>query len=280
MSGRGKNSRMFALSSVPPREIHIAGFDYSLIRVFKHDFWAATCLYGSESTGAEFNRAVVKFSRRRSFAGLPLETVGRWLVSREEAMYARLGGITGIPRWIDRLSSHSFAIEYIDGNPLDHYCGDDLPDDFFDRLKGIIEEIHGRGIAYVDANKKSNILVRPDGSPALIDFQISLAYRPDWMFPLRNITERVIGYLQSKDMYHLYKHKRRMVPELLTPGEEAVSRHRSLLHKMHRRLSKLYRNLRRNYLGKKYHSGELASPTAELENHYQPEKESWRRQER
>ncbi len=274
MSAGRHRYHLFALSAGPPEELAIAGRPYSLARVFKHDFWAATCLYESAPAAAVFPRAVVKFGRDHPFAGLPLQAVGEWLTAREEAIYARLKGVEGIPRWIARLSPRTCAIEYIDGRPLDH-C-DKPPAGFFDKLRTVIEAVHARGVAYVDANKKSNILVTADGRPALIDFQIAIARRPDWPFPFSSMVRTIVGYLQKKDIYHLCKHKRRLVPEQLTPEEEALSRRRGPLHRFHRRLTKPYRYLRRGYLRKKHRAGRLVSPTAALEDHRQPEKDSWK----
>ena len=80
----------------------------------------------------------------------------------------------------------------------------------------------------------------------------------------------------GKDLYHLYKHKRRLAPNELTPEEEILSRNRSGVHLLHRKLTKPYRALRRGFLKKQFAKGSLKSPTADLEDHHQPEKDSWR----
>ena len=277
--GSGQNhNQMFALRSTPPVEMDIAGSLYTLVRVFKHDYWAATCLYESDSTDCEFAKVVVKFGREQTFGGLPMDAVGKWLIDREEAMYARLDCIDGIPKWIARINPRCCAIEFIEGSPLDYYKGEELPAGFFDDLLEIIRKVHAKDVAYVDSNKRSNILVKPDGKPSLIDFQISLSRQPKWIFPFRGLLDRIIDYFQTKDIYHICKHKRRMTPDELTPEENAISRRRGGLHGLHRRLTKPYRALRRGYLEKKHLAGNLTSPTADLEDHYQPEKETWRNQ--
>ena len=45
MKRQAGNSQMFALRSRPAESILIAVATYRLTKVFKHDFWAATCLY-------------------------------------------------------------------------------------------------------------------------------------------------------------------------------------------------------------------------------------------
>ena len=274
MPGKIRNPQMFAFSRPPPEQIQIAGRAYRLVRVFKHDFWAATCLY--ETSGeAEFPRLVVKRGRMQPFCGLPLGWYGRWLAAHEEGIYRLLEGVEGVPRWVGRLGEAGFAIEFIEAKPLDHL--DKPPDGFFDRLREVFYEIHGRGVAYCDANKRSNILVTDDGRPFLVDFQISIRERSDWPWPLRQIVRRVVAYLAGKDLYHIYKHKRRLAPQELRPDEAALSVKRSGLHWLHRKLTKPYRSLRRKFLQKLFAKGALRSPTAELEDHYQPEKQTWRK---
>jgi hypothetical protein len=218
-------------------------------------------------------KLVVKFGREQPFCGLPLGWLGQWNRDHEEAIYARLAGIRGLPRWGGRVAGCGFAIEYIDGLPLDHY--EHPPARFFDGLREIFDALHARGVAYGDANKRSNILVGPGGRPYLIDFQLSLRTRDD--LPLIGAAiGAAIRYLCRKDLYHLYKHKRRLAPEELTPEEDALSRDRSGLHLLHRKLTKPYRALRRRFLRKQYQKGQLVSPTAAMEDHAQPEKETWR----
>jgi len=274
MSGKATDTQMFALKDPVPDRLTVRGSEYSLQRVFKHDFWAATCMYSTPDSDSDCPGIVVKFGRDHPFAGLPFQMVGRWLTSREEYIYHRLDGVDGIPRWIDRLSPSSCAIEYIEGKPLDH-C-EKPPGGFFDKLKTIFEDLHSRGVAYVDSNKRSNILVKENGDPALIDFQISLATNSTWFPPFRNILSSIVHSLQKKDIYHLLKHKRRMSPDELTPEEDLVSRKRRGVHFLHRKLAKPYRRMRRNFLRKRHEEGRLVSPTSELEDHVQPEKESWR----
>jgi len=265
---------MFALPGAPPQRLVIAGSDYRLTRVFKHDFWAATTLYqpADDSTGSP---VVVKFGRAQYFANIPLAWIGRLLADHEEAIYHALAGLDGVPRWIERLSPTSYAIEYVDASPLDHLDPGEIPAGFFDRLRTLFDEIHARDVAYVDGNKRSNILVRGP-EPVLIDFQISLRM-PAWPGPLHALARRVIRYFQEKDIYHLYKHKRRLAPAELTEAEQTLSRRRAGLHGLHRKLTKPYRNLRRRVLQRSHQAGALQSPTAELEDHHQPEKETWRK---
>ena len=268
---------MFALPSAPSKTMKICGAKYRLTRVFKHDFWAATCLYTNideSGRSQKFSKIVVKFGRSQPLAGIPLKWVGKMLADHEESIYARLGGIAAVPQWVARISPICYAMEYIDAIPLDHL--ESIPVGFFDLLREVFDTVHQRGVAYGDANKKSNILVTQDGKPVLIDYQISIFQNNEWIFPLRQIREKFVHYLMNKDLYHLYKHKRRLAPNELTPEEDALSRKRSGIHLLHRKFSKPYRAMRRGFLKKQFAKGSLESPTAALEDHHQPEKESWR----
>ncbi|HOD80384.1 MAG: serine/threonine protein kinase [Planctomycetes bacterium ADurb.Bin126] len=269
------NTQMFALRCPPPGRVELGGCAYDLVRVFKHDFFAATCLYQAAGPAAPFDRVVVKFGRDQAFCGLPLAWYGRLLRRHEEAIYRLLAGIEGVPRWAGSLSETAYAIEYIDARPLDHL--EAPPPGLFDRLREIFCAIHARGVGYCDANKRSNILVDDAGQPFLIDYQIAIRRRDDLPWPLSSLSAAAVRYIQQRDVYHLFKHKRRLCPDQMTPQEMELSRKRTGLHWLHRKLTKPWRSLRRAFLSKQYRTGQLASPTAELEDHYQPEKDAWRK---
>jgi hypothetical protein len=139
-----------------------------------------------------------------------------------------------------------------------------------------MDAIHSRGVAYCDANKRSNILIDQAGECFLVDYQISFRRRDDLPWPISGILAGAVSYVQRSDLYHIYKHKRRLCPEALTPLEEKISRNRGILHSLHRKLTDPWRFIRRRFLSGKFRKGQLDSPTAELEDHYQPEKETWR----
>jgi len=268
---------MFALPKPPPTALRLCGQEYRLARVFKHDFWAATCLYVADSPASPqpdaFEKVAVKFGREQDFCGLPLAWVGEFLADREQAIYQALAGVEGVPRWAGRLGPSTYAIEYIDARPLDHLQAP--PQGFFDSLRGLLEAIHARGVAYGDANKRSNILVGDRGRPYLVDFQLAIRRRDELPWPIGAALRKVVAYLAAKDIYHLCKHKRRLCPQELTGEEEKLSRRRTGLHLLHRKLTKPYRAIRRRFLTAQYQKGRLVSPTADLEDHYMPEKATW-----
>jgi hypothetical protein len=265
MVSAGKNIQLFALRRPPPGRLEVGGGRYRLVRVFKHDFFAATCLYELEAAEkAErgiFPKLVVKFGREQDFCGLPARWLGRLNRRREEGIYRVLQGVSGVPRWAGAVGESGFAIEFVEGVGLDQLAT--APAGFFDRLRELFDAVHARGVAYSDANKRSNIIVAPDGKPYLVDYQLSVRRRDD--LPLAGSILRIlVRRMADKDLYHLYKHKRRMAPHELAPQEEALSRHRSLLHRLHRTLLGPYRALRRG-LRNRLGGANLTSPTAHLE---------------
>jgi hypothetical protein len=321
MPHASRNTQLFALKDAPPPTVQVAGTTYALVRVFKHDFWAATMLYeavesgtgvppvssrgtgvspvsssltpvptqreethgrdghattahGQDAHATPIPKIVVKHGREAQFAGLELAWYGQWLRAHEEAIYRLLKGVPGIPRWVGHVGQTGFAIEYIEAVPLDHIKSP--PPGFFERLRKVFDAVHARGIGYCDANKRSNILVDAAGQPYLIDYQISVRLRDDLPWPLSAVPRFIVNWAIQKDLYHLYKHKRRMSPAELTPEEDAMSRKRGLLHRGHRNFLKFYHAIRRPFLRKQHREGHLVSVTNELENHYQPEKRHWR----
>ena len=273
MSRRSHNTQMFALPQGPPRQV-TAGVTYALSRVFKHDFFAATCLYES-ADAAEAPKIIVKFGRQQGFCGLPLAWLGEWSARHEESIYRALAGAAGVPRWMGCVECGGYAIEFIDGRPLDHQPPP--PKGFFDKLRDIFDALHARGVAYCDANKRSNILIDPQGRPWLIDYQLAFLGPRKWPWLVRPIVRAAFEYMCGKDIYHLYKHKRRIAPDELTSEEEAISRKRHGWHLVHRKFTKSYRAARRVFLKQQHEAGQLVSPTAEQEDHHQPEKDSWRK---
>jgi len=224
----------------PPEQIAIAGGVYRRVTVFKHDFFAATALYEGDN-----GKIVLKLGRRSRFLGLPMAWIGRLLVKHEARMYALVDGIPGIPRLIGRWGDNGFAHEFIEGHELVRREG--VNDAFFDRLTALIRELHRRDAAYVDMEKRENILVGDDGKPYLIDFQISWHLPPNRggrTWPARLL----LRALQDADDYHLLKHRRRQRPDLMSPSELAASYEPPLSISWHRVLFRPWTRLRRKAL--------------------------------
>ena len=186
-----------------PASFELNGVRYRIERTIKHDFWAATGFY----TDAEGRRVVLKVGRTIDYAAIPFRPVGRWLCRREMGFFQRLADVPNVPRLLGRVSDTGFVHDYVPGRPMGDFKA--LSGEFFEKLTGLMRDVHQRGIAYVDSNKSSNILVGDDGEPHLIDFQISVRESASGAWPWRQIVRR----LQVIDMYHIAKHKKRLCPE-------------------------------------------------------------------
>jgi hypothetical protein len=123
-----------------------------------------------------------------------------------------------------------------------------LTAEFFVRLEKLFAEMHQRHIAYVDSNKRENILYGDDGQPWLIDFQISFQLKKGerdnflakWWF------RRFV----RADWYHFYKHKTRLLPAACSAEDFAKAQKRGVLHQAHRVVARPIILLRRKFLSR------------------------------
>ena len=153
---------------------------------------------------------IIKDVRKRNF--FFRWTLGRWLIQREWKIYAKLNGIKGIPRPLRRIDRFAFALEWIPGKPIRR--NENLPPSFFSNLRGILEEIHRRGVVHLDLRHKGNILVSDTGEPFLIDFNSSLSFKVGgllyrYFFPIFRWVDYG-GFLKLKE---------RVSPSSMTPEE-------------------------------------------------------------
>lgn len=234
---------LLALGSagLPPR-VSAGGRAYHLSRVFKHDFFAATALYEGEG-----EKVLVKINRQASLGGLPLRWIGRILANRECAALARLEGIPGIPRLIARPDRTGFIREFVEGEPM--VKGRPVPDDFHEKLRDLVAEIHRRDMAYVDLEKCENVLVGADGRPYLFDFQIAWYVSPRRggnLWPLTALRR----FFQRGDLYHLAKLKRRTRPDQMSAEDLAASYRKPWYVRLHQLLVRPFTLLRRWVLGR------------------------------
>lgn len=236
-----------------PGHIDVAGRGYDLATVLKHDFVAATGLYRlaapGENAAAIPERVVLKIGRQQCLFGLPLGWLGRLVRRREVGNLERLKHIGNVPHLLARYGKSGYIYGFIEGRSLDEHPV--IPEHFFEKLERLVREVHKTGMAYMDMNKRGNILVGSDGDPYLIDFQISLYLGSG------RLLHKLREYLQAEDMYHILKHKRRLCPEQLRPGEMERSRKVSAANRMYRATFKPYRSLRRFLLRCLYRNGLL-----------------------
>lgn len=231
-----------------PASVEMAGKTWRKVKVFKHDFFAATGMY--ESGAGEL--AVLKIFRPRSFLLLPYGLLSRLERRHEEKIYLRLQDTGHIPKWLGRYGKTGFMHEYVPGGHLNK--GTKVRDDFFTNLEALLKTMHQRGMAYLDTNKPDNIIVGDDGKCYLIDFQITWVQPP---FPLNLLTWPFFAIFKDSDLYHLRKHWRRIVPGSIS--DEEFRRLRPWYIKIHRRIADPIRVVRRAYL-RKIEEGAASKP--------------------
>jgi hypothetical protein len=228
--------------SEPPDTIHVSGRTYRLARCFKHDFFACTSLYHGKS-----GRIVLKLGRRADICGLPAEWMGRLLARHEADCYRAVADLDAVPRFIGRWGATGIVHEYVEGRHLSK--GVELPDDFFDRLELAVAAIHARDMAYVDLEKRQNVLLGDDGRPYLVDFQISWRLPARWggrTPPARWLCQK----LQEGDRYHLLKLRRRFRRDQLSEEQIRASYRKPFWVRLHAHLTAPLLKLRRHTLNR------------------------------
>lgn len=226
----------------PPNVIRVGGHTYRLVRCFKHDFFACTSLYQGKS-----ERIILKLGRQADICGLPAEWIGRLLARHEADCYRAVADLDAVPRFLGRWGTTGVVHEYVEGRHLSKDVR--VPDDFFDRLERAVAAIHARGMAYVDLEKRQNVLLGEDGRPYLVDFQIS------WRLPARfggrtPPARWLCRRLQEGDRYHLLKLRRRFRRDQLTEELLRASYRKPFWVRLHARLTAPLLKLRRHTLNR------------------------------
>lgn len=164
---------------------------------------------------------------------------------REARLFERTKTVAAVPPFLGTWGETGILHEYVEGGPLTK--NDELDDQFFPRLADILDKIHALDVAYVDLEKRENILLGSDGRPYLIDFQIS------WYLPPNRggktwIARKILHILQASDRYHLYKHWRRARPDQLDEAQIAKSYQAPFWIRWHRAVFRPITRLRRYIL--------------------------------
>ncbi len=139
-----------------------------------------------------------------------LRWLARKLARREAQALVRLAGLCGVPRLVS-WDGRTLTREWIEGQPMQIAKPEDPT--YFRRALRLLRQLHARRVVHNDLAKETNWLVTPNGSPALVDFQLAYcATRRGRLF-------RLLAY---DDLRHLLKHKRSYLPERLTARERRI----------------------------------------------------------
>lgn len=230
----------------PPDRILIDGEIFRQTTLFKHDSWAATALFAAE--GRPDRQLVCKFHRQQAILFLPVRWAGRAMARREARMMRRLADVPYVPRLAGSVRDdhgtplpHAVARWFIPGHPLTK--GENVDNRFFPTFRALLDQIHQRGMAYVDLHKRENVIVGDaDGAPYLVDFQISVA------LPQRGPLGTILRVFQRGDDYHLAKHWAAHRPDQCGFTTADLQRRIPWWIKAHRLIARPFRECRRRLL--------------------------------
>lgn len=167
-----------------------------------------------------------------------LRWLARALLRREGRALAALGNLAGFPELLQH-GRDTLLRSHIPGEPMFRARPSDAA--YFKAAARMLRRLHRQGIAHNDLAKEANILVQPDGSPGIIDFQLA------WQ---TNSRGRCFRAAAMEDIRHLLKHKRTYRPDLLTLREQSILKKRSAVSNLHRALVKpVYLFVTRRLLG-------------------------------
>jgi len=176
--------------------------------------------------------------RDTTLAASGLGWLARRLAAREAAALERLRRVHGVPRLID-WDGRRLLRSWLPGIALHRSGGVERV--YFREALRLVRRMHAAGVVHNDLAKEPNWLVAPDGSPALVDFQLA-------MRPRRR--GRLFRMLAYDDLRHLLKHKRSYCPASLTARQRAILARRSPLAAAWARTGKpVYRLVTRRMLG-------------------------------
>jgi RIO-like serine/threonine protein kinase len=182
--------------------------------------------------------AIVKDFSQLGF--LYRNTAGRFLVWREAKAYRHLRGMEGTPEFFRVIDGLALVIEEIPGRSLENAYRDlTLPGSFIKELEGIVNRIHGRGMAHCDLKREANILLGVDGRPHIIDWGAAILEREFRFYPLNLIFRRFL----KDDLMAVVKLKLVHIPEAVSGMEKAGYYHRGPAESFVRRIRDRLRRL-------------------------------------
>ncbi len=141
---------------------------------------------------------------------------GMYLARREATALRRAEDIPNVPRVLAMPDACMVAMTCVTGTSASAADPSVFDEHFFDRLTVLIARLHARGIAHGDLEKLDNILVTPEGEPALVDFASAI------LSGANPIAALVLPNIMDNDRRAIYKLKAQHAPSLLTPAQERV----------------------------------------------------------
>lgn len=139
-----------------------------------------------------------------------LRPLARMAAGREARALAGLGGMEGLPALLGWDGRQLFR-SYVPGQPMQQ--GRPADPDYYRQALRLLARIHRAGVVHNDLAKEPNWLLRSDGRPGLVDFQIASLH------PRRGPAFRRMA---REDIRHLLKHKRTYCPGALSARQRRI----------------------------------------------------------
>ncbi len=134
----------------------------------------------------------------------------RRAAAREARALVQLAGIDGVPALLE-WDGHELLRSHIEGVPMQQ--GQPRDRAYYRDALRLLARLHRRGIVHNDLAKEPNWLVRSNGRPAVVDFQIA------WTRGRRGPLFRLLA---REDLRHLLKHKRTYCAGALSARQQKI----------------------------------------------------------
>lgn len=136
----------------------------------------------------------------KDFSGSPWiirKTFGKLFINMEYNTLIKLSNNSSVAKDAKKLSPHTLAFNFIEGEALKTLPKNSIDKDFFLELEKNVRAMHRKDIVHLDLRNLGNILKGNDGYPYIIDFQsaISTKYLGKWLTQL----------LKTSDLTGVYK---------------------------------------------------------------------------
>lgn len=118
-------------------------------------------------------RLVIKVPAGRG----PVRWISTLMLRHEARVYEHLAGFPAAPRCYGLVRNRYLVLEYVEGE-LARYAEIAEREAFFAELLARIQELHARGIAHSDLQKKDNLLVVGGRHPCLLDYGAAVIRKP------------------------------------------------------------------------------------------------------
>ncbi len=190
-------------------------------------------------------RIVVKDFKRSDF--LFRVIVGPILIRREYGAMRNLIGVGGIPHLVGKLDRYALAMEHIDGTSLDNIDNGALNNEFYAKLRAVIDNMHSRGVAHCDLRSRGNVMLANDGSPFVVDFA-ACVFRGRGINPL---FRWLFHQFELADYNAILRIKNRLSPELMSENDHAEFAIPLPFENQAKKIGETVRNLTRHFLTKR-----------------------------